>query len=541
MSIKSLSISTKLWLIACVAILASFVLLAVNGWENRQNLVEGRASELKHITELAMSIIQNYEDQVPGISKEEAQNRAKYAISKLRYDEGTGYLWINDFSANIVMHPIKPQLDGKDLSNFKDPNGKRIFAEFARIGRTKGEGVVSYYWAKPGHSDPVEKSSYVKAFAPWGWVVGSGVYVDDIDALFYSNMLESFGFFIAVIVLIFGVILWIRHDLNSAIKSMVSSMGRIADGQLAERLDSTDRKDELGQLSLAINDAVSSFHDTFKQIQGIMTQLLQEANTADACGKQIHTGVQNQFIETDSLSTAMDELAASVTQIAGNTRQSSEAAQTVNDFVKESQQQMQLTLAKVSSLTEQILSSETVMVHLESHTGQISSVLSVIRGISEQTNLLALNAAIEAARAGETGRGFAVVADEVRSLAQKTHECTEEIQRMTEQLQEGASSAVDVMKMSADLSGECLTLTQETDSNLSNILSQVVDISDMNIQVASATHQQSCVTEEMSYNLSELRKLSNGLKTEAEDAVTVSEHLNGLADNLKQSVNKFSG
>lgn len=541
MPIKSLSISTKLWIIAFVAILASSILLAVNGWENRHNLVESRQSELKHITELAISIIYNYHSQIPDISPEEAQEKAKQAISLLRYDHGTGYLWINDFSAKIVMHPIKPTLNGKDLSRFKDPNGKRIFSEFARVGRTKGEGVVSYYWEKPGQSAPVAKSSYVKAFKPWGWVVGSGVYIDDIDALFYSNMLESLGFFIAVMVVIFIVIVWIRNDLNTAINSMVLSMGRIADGQLVERLTTTDRKDELGQLSVAINDAVSSFHDAFKQIQEIMNKLLNEAHTAEHCGKQINQGVQNQFLETDSLSTAMDEMATSVTQVAGNTRQSSEAAQTVNDFVQDSQKQMELTLSKVNSLTEQILSSESVMTQLETHTDQISSVLDVIRGISEQTNLLALNAAIEAARAGETGRGFAVVADEVRSLAKKTHECTEEIQRMTEQLQEGASSAVDVMKVSAKLSGECLSLTKETDANLSNILQQVVDISDMNIQVASATHQQSCVTEEMSHNLAELRKLSDGLKTEAQEAETVSEHLNGLADQLKHSVNKFSG
>ncbi|GLQ31548.1 methyl-accepting chemotaxis protein [Litoribrevibacter albus] len=537
---KSLSISAKLWFIAFVAIVASFVLLATSSWENRSNLLESRQNELKHLTELAISTARFYHDQIPTLTEQDAQNQAKKAISALRYNNGIGYLWINDYSANIVMHPIKPNLDGRDLSGFKDAKGKRIFSEFARLGRTKGEGVVSYYWEKPGEREPVEKRSYVKAFTPWGWVIGTGVYIDDIDAIFYSDLLKSLGFFLVVIGVIFFVILWIRQDMNHAIKRMISSMGRMRDGDLSERLITTDRKDELGLLSRAANDIVSSFQSTFIQVQEILNKLLHEATTAERCGKQIHQSVQDQFIETDSLSTAMDEMATSVTEIAGNTQQSSNSARNVNSYVESSQQQMHLTLEKVSSLSEQIINSESVMHQLDAYTSQISSVLDVIRGISEQTNLLALNAAIEAARAGETGRGFAVVADEVRSLAKKTHDCTEEIQRTTEQLQEGSNNAVQVMKVSASLSEECLALAEETDQNLQSILQQSVDIADMNTQVASATHQQSCVTEEMSHNLTELRSLSEGLKSEAQEAAKVSEHLNDLADQLKSSISKFS-
>jgi methyl-accepting chemotaxis protein len=540
MSTKSLSISAKLWLIAAVAILSSFVLLAFNSWESRNNLIESRQNELKHIVEVAMSTTEFYHAQIPQITEKEAKAKVKAVLSKLRYDNGTGYVWVNDFSARIVMHPIKPQLDGQNASGFKDAKGMRIFSEFARVARADGEGVVDYYWEKPGEAEPIEKSSYVKAFKPWGWVIGTGVYIDDINKTFYSNVLESVGFFIALIIVIFVVIVMIRQDLNSATKTMISAMNRIAQGQLSVRLATTDRKDELGELSVAANEIVSSFEETFKQIKDTMNELTADAGSAEKCGREIHQSVENQFMETDSLSAAMEEMAASVTQVAGNTQSSSQSAQAMNSFVQSSQRQMHETLGMVESLTNQITDSGSVMAELETYTSQISSVLDVIRGISEQTNLLALNAAIEAARAGESGRGFAVVADEVRSLAQKTQECTEEIQTTTEQLKESSANAISVMQSSANLSTDCLELTRETDNNLTEILQQVGEISDLNIQVASATHQQSCVSEEISHNLTELRKLAESLKGEAKGAASVSINLHLHAEQLQQSIAKFS-
>jgi methyl-accepting chemotaxis protein len=175
------TIRQKLW---GAAVIASIAFVGLSAWQaiaKRDALFEEKRLATKHVVEVAHGVLAAYAKEVDAgrLGLEAAQTQAKAMIKGLRY-EGQEYLWINDLKPVMVMHPFKPELDGKDLSGFKDPNGKALFVAFADVVKAKGAGYVDYLWPKPGATAPVPKVSYVQGFAPWGWLVGSGIYVDDV-------------------------------------------------------------------------------------------------------------------------------------------------------------------------------------------------------------------------------------------------------------------------------------------------------------------------------------------------------------------------
>lgn len=538
--LKRLKVSEKLWAIAAITILSCASLLAYTLLDQKQQLISDRNSELQHIVESAQSIVQSYHRQANTLGEAEAKSLAMKTISHMRYDNGNGYLWINDFDAHIVMHPIKPQLDGKDLANFEDPTGFKVFSAFAKTARENGHGVVEYYWEKPGSDVPILKSSYVAGFTPWKWVIGTGVYMDDIDALFWKNATTSISIFVGIILLVVAIVMLIKNDLTHTLKSMITQMNRVADGELTLELPQATRKDEFGELAHYINHLVNSFEHTIAQVKQTVNELSNASNTMNQANKQTNSAIQQQFSESDSVATAIHEMSCSVQEISQNTTQTSDATTHMNNLAESGQSQMTASYASVESLRHQISDSEHKMRSLDAHTQQITDVLTVIRGISEQTNLLALNAAIEAARAGESGRGFAVVADEVRSLAQKTQQSTEDIQSTTEQLRLGATDAIDSMTRCAELSKTCLEMSEQTSTSLGEIVEQMAQVNDMNIQIASATHEQTAVTDEINQNVVSLKNLSEQIMTKSDESARVSDQLAGLSNQLASTINRFS-
>jgi methyl-accepting chemotaxis protein len=249
--------------------------------------------------------------------------------------------------------------------------------------------------------------------------------------------------------------------------------------------------------------------------------------------------IERQFGEAESVATATEEMSCTVQQVSQSAQQTADATNEADSRAAVGRKQLHTSLMTVKELATMIRESGDVMIRLEQQTQQISSVLTVIRGISEQTNLLALNAAIEAARAGDTGRGFAVVADEVRSLAQKTQQSTEQIQRTTEQLQSGTHNAVEVMKRCLDMSQTCLDQSEKTTQGLEEVVKQVSLIKDMNIQIAAAAQQQSAVTEDVSRNVTQLRDLSSSILEQSTQTENQSKRLKQLAQELRQATQRF--
>jgi methyl-accepting chemotaxis protein len=201
-----IKIAHRLWGVLAIALIAVLGLFVENVIERRDVLFSDRHEAEKQIVELALSIVAHENQRATSgeITEEQARTAALEVISKMRY-AGKNYLWVSDMAARVVMHPIKPEMNGTDASNFKDPNGFPVFVAFADMVRKNGAGVVDYDWPKPGSDVPVAKTSYVAGFAPWGWVVGTGSYIDDLNANFQDYLVQQ-GAYLGFIIVIVGTL-----------------------------------------------------------------------------------------------------------------------------------------------------------------------------------------------------------------------------------------------------------------------------------------------------------------------------------------------
>lgn len=332
----------------------------------------------------------------------------------------------------------------------------------------------------------------------------------------------------------------IQRFVVKPIKSIEGAMADIAqgDGDLTRRLDMSSN-DELGQLSAEFNHFVSRIHNTISEVVGVTVHLRHEMQHILKSTQQINSFASGQQQESDAVAAAVNEMQATSQLVSDSASQAAQSSQMADQQVEQTQQTVRHTVASIEHLSTEIQSATTVIHQLDHEVNNIASVLDVIRGIAEQTNLLALNAAIEAARAGEQGRGFAVVADEVRSLASRTQDSTGEIQTMIEKLQQGARQAVDVMSRSAESRNKTLENADKAQQSLQQIETSITHMNDMNIQIASASEQQSVVSAEVNLNIQNIADSSKQMVDMVRQARSACESLSNQCEHLDQLVGKF--
>ncbi len=341
----------------------------------------------------------------------------------------------------------------------------------------------------------------------------------------------------AVLVIMFNSYLAIREPL----RSLIHRAHDIADGDtdLTIRLDAVPGT-ELGELA-------EGFNRFLGRLQSMVAAVKQSSDEINAGTEKLHgisdhtlAGVLRQESETDQVATAMTEMNASVHEVAHSASHAAEAVAQADQSANEGKRVVDDAVAVIEQLAEEVEKAAGVIGNLENETGNIGSLLDVIKGIAEQTNLLALNAAIEAARAGEAGRGFAVVADEVRSLANRTEKSTEDIQQMIERLQRGAGDAVRVMQIGQAKAGEAVTKAEVAGQALVSITEGMGRVSDMNAQIASAGEEQSAVAEEINRNLSNITEVAGETSADARKAAAESANLAEQAVRLKNLTGAFA-
>ena len=242
-----LQMATAITLVAFAALLISVQIMEA------RRLLEARVSMLQSIAQSATGVAVAYHDEeVAGhLTREAAQALAAAAIKAMRY-QGSEYIWINDMQPRMVMHPIKPELNGQDLSAMTDPTGLRMFAAMVDLVRAQGEGTIPYMWPRPGAQAPVPKLSYVKGFALWGWVIGTGVYVDDLDAAKHrlATTLTALG--LGVSILLGGVVWLLGRSVGRPVQELTHVARSLADGDLDVAIPGQDRRDEIGSMSKAM-------------------------------------------------------------------------------------------------------------------------------------------------------------------------------------------------------------------------------------------------------------------------------------------------
>lgn len=322
-----------------------------------------------------------------------------------------------------------------------------------------------------------------------------------------------------------------------AIAERFADLGK-GDGDLSQRIE-IKGQDEIGQLSEGFNGFIEKIHQSMKEVASTSSAL---QSAADGVSSKSHTTYNNSQIQRDQtiqVVAAINQMGATISEIASNAATAAEIASQASDNTQEGQTVVSQAKEAISRLAVDIENTGQVIGQLASTTQDIGSILGVIRDISEQTNLLALNAAIEAARAGEQGRGFAVVADEVRNLASRTADSTEEIQKMINQLQSDAKDAVSAMDAGKSVTGEGVSASDEAVEVLVRISERIHDISDRNTQVATATEEQSTVVHTINQNIEEINAINEVTTGTAEELASASSELKELSERLDRMVGSF--
>ena len=536
----SLRVLFKLWLIVGLAVTGTVVIGYFALSDLHSNLLEDRKVKTRHVVESAHGVLTYFQQQEQSgeLTREQAQQGAMKAVKALSYGED-GYFWINDMQPIMVMHPTKPKLDGKDLAGFADPNGKHLFVAFVDEVKAKGAGFVDYMWPKPGHDDPVDKISYVQGFKPWGWIIGSGIYIDDVNLIFKEQAIKLLVASMIILIMLILISFAVVRSINMPIKKLQGVMSNVlTSGDLGLRAN-IKQNDEIGMMAVAFDAMMEKLHDFVSEVRNAIDKLADASNRLGNITEETKEDVIKEQTQTEEVSTAITEMSASTQEVARNSQQAAQAAQEADAETVTGKQVVNETISSINKLAVEVESAEKVIHKLEQDSDGIGRVLDVIRDIAEQTNLLALNAAIEAARAGEQGRGFAVVADEVRTLAQRTQESTQEIQQMIENLQHGARNAVSVMTNGRAQTESSVKQAAKAGTSLEAIANAVVKIRDMNIQIASAAEEQNSVAEEINRSVVNITQVSQHTSESARNTADAGHELRKLAQSLEERIREF--
>lgn len=386
-------------LLVLVAILVMSTSLFFSVKNIRSSLLNANEAKVSQMTEMVYNILDSFNNEVINktMTREQAEKTALRRIAAMRYD-GKNYVWINDYDGNMIYHPT---LKGNQ-ADLADKNGVKFISEGTSLAKDKGSAVVHYMWTKQGQdsSKVFPKISYFRSYPDWKWVIGTGIYVDDIDNVVRDTFLQILFINIIVLIVVIAVII------ATIVREIVKSVSKVT----------------------------KELEDSSHEVSSASSQL-------EAAAEKLAEGSTEQAASIQETSSTLEETASMVQQNRDNTQQAAVLAKQSKEYASKSNLEMQRMME--------------AMEDLKKSSAEISKIIKVIDEIAFQTNILSLNAAVEAARAGDAGKGFAVVAEEVRSLAQRSAQAAKDttviIESNITMSENGAQMAKDVQESISEI------------------------------------------------------------------------------------------
>lgn len=562
----TLLLVTALSVLALLSALATYPLLHSYELKDletfRSNKLEETRISLKNQVEVAEGVIlANLELFKSGqLSESEAQKQALSLLAKLRYDNEVGYFWVNDTSRPIptmIMHPIKPALNGKKMDdpvyNCALGKGQNLFQAFVEVCAKDGQGYVDCLWSKPnknGEAEARPKLSYVKQIEPWGWIIGTGVYIDSIDAAVALRKESTTRTFrevtnkiLLVNLILFLVIagamsFYVIRNICNPILRLVRFVKDIAAGNLS--LDLTEkRSDEIGELAEAAREMRRQLHELASKIDA-------HAMTVHSAAMEIAGAVENQVATSSEMSSSvseitstMEELSASSTQIAEHSKSVVDIANQTWENSKRGSEAMQMVLVRMGDIRADNQHSLQEIVELGTKSKEISKVMEIINTIADQTKLIAFNAALEASSAGEAGKRFSVVASEIRRLADSVTDSTGEIATKIQEIQDSISRLVITSEKGGSIIASGMEASTSTAHNLDDLVNAASHTSSAAQQISLSTQQQKTASNQVVVALREIVAASSHAAQSIGRISEISHDMTVMSAELGTTVQQF--
>ena len=539
--LESLRVRTRLMLLFVTVVVGLLVMASFWLSNVRERLMDARQAKTQAVVDVAWGVLDRFHrlEQEGKLSREEAQLQAKEAIRVMRYDK-VEYFWLNDMQPKSVMHPVRPEIEGKDQTGNVDKGGKPLYLAFVKAVKEGGAGFVDYLGVRPNSDKPVPKLSYVKGFEPWGWVVGSGIYVDDVEAEFRSDTIEA--------AIIAAAILAVIAILNTLVsRSLLRQLGgepayavavtrKIADGDLTDQVVvHGDANSLLGALK-GMQDRLAGI---FRELNGAADRLASNATEVSREASESSVSGEQQAQETAATAASIEEVTVSISEVSELAKLTEENSRQVAQLSATGMGQMSEAEAEIQRVTVTVTAASAQVQQLVHHSTEIGGIANVIKEIADQTNLLALNAAIEAARAGEQGRGFAVVADEVRKLAERTAKATTEIAAVIATVQAETRQAVTEMDQVLPQVQRGADLAQAANHTLQDIQRCATDSMHKVQDVANATREQAVATTEIARHVEHIATMADEVHSTMQFTTQHARELAEIADEMRRRTGYF--
>ncbi|OEU58496.1 MAG: hypothetical protein BA871_09225 [Desulfuromonadales bacterium C00003096] len=536
---KNLKISQKIFLLSGSMLLVFTLVASWMYMAAKENVIEGRRSEIKHVVETAWGVLDHYAKQASQglISEEEAKDKAKSAVQSLRFG-GSNYLWINDLQPRMIMHPTNAELIGKDLSATKDLDGKAMFMEMAQLCRKQGQGFVEYSWNKPGSDKAVGKISFVKKLPQWDWIIGAGAYTDDIHAALNKIFYLTFGSLAAL--LIGGILLTLYIDrlISKPIATAVTEMEKLGSGNFKVHLE-MDRTDEVGRLAVAINTTVDNLREIFVGVRSMGVQI---ASNSLRMSRQIDTSASHAQEQTEiahDIFASSKEATAAHGEISNNTQRICASTSNNLETARVSFKELMDVNGHMNSMTEKIDSYTETINQMDSESQEIKKIVTLIKSIATQTSLLSLNAAIEAARAGQAGKGFAIVADEVKKLAEEVNIASENIAEKINTMLTHIETSIEESKEVSHLSQITKTAVAKSSNSFKDMIRDFESNDDQLQGITASVEELSAANDEIHGKVTTINDVSQEVSQLMADGQQLSDGLYEITESLLESNARF--